>query len=349
MLKKVNGSKAIMAMIFGVMLILGVAGAAERLGSYNIDKNGISVSGISAGGYIAQQYHVAHSDSIMGAGILAAGPYRCAGSTFWPPVLAGMGICSSFLPVALGSPDVQRMIGDTYKEAEKGTIDKPENMRNDKVWLFSGTNDEKVPQSVVDALHTYYLEFIDGGNIFYKKDIPAAHAMITDDFGNTCDAFEPPYINDCDYDAAGLILQHIYGELKGKVIPDSNQIIEFVQTEFFDKKDESVSMNKVGYVYVPKACADGGNCRLHIAFHGCRQDRDEVGDDFYADAGYNEWAETNNIIVLYPQNKKWGVLSFEKNPQGCWDWWGYSGKDFYNKTGKQIAAVEKMINRLIGE
>jgi hypothetical protein len=38
----------------------------------------ISVSGISSGGYMAHQFHVAHSQHIMGAGIVAGGPYYCA-------------------------------------------------------------------------------------------------------------------------------------------------------------------------------------------------------------------------------------------------------------------------------
>ena len=42
-------------------------------GVYNVDTSLISVSGVSAGGYMAVQFHVAFSSSIMGAGIVAAG------------------------------------------------------------------------------------------------------------------------------------------------------------------------------------------------------------------------------------------------------------------------------------
>jgi len=42
-------------------------------GVYDIDTSLISVSGVSAGGYMAVQFHVAYSSSIMGAGIVAAG------------------------------------------------------------------------------------------------------------------------------------------------------------------------------------------------------------------------------------------------------------------------------------
>ena len=44
-------------------------------------------------------------------------------------------------------------------------------------------------------------------------------------------------------------------------------------------------------------------------------------DDEYAKmTGYNEVAELNNIIVIYPQ----ATSNFlDSNPNGCWDWWGY--------------------------
>ena len=84
-------------------------------------------------------------------------------------------------------------------------------------------------------------------------------------------------------------------------------------------------------------------CRLHIAFHGCLQSQEVVGDAWYGHAGYNKWAATNRIIVLYPQTKASDVDPL--NPDGCWDWWGYTGTDFNTRSGKQIVAVQKMIDR----
>ncbi len=70
---------------------------------------------------------------------------------------------------------------------------------------------------------------------------------------------------------------------------------------------------------------------------------------FYKDAGYNEWAERNNTVVLYPQTVAWGSKAEGgKNPKGCWDWWGYSGEDYFRKSGKQISAVNWMIDCLTG-
>jgi len=57
-------------------------------------------------------------------------------------------------------------------------------------------------------------------------------------------------------------------------------------------------------------------CRLHVAFHGCLQSEQAIGDKFYAHAGYNRWAATNRIIVLYPQTVASHSAPF--NPNGCW-------------------------------
>ena len=63
-------------------------------------------------------------------------------------------------------------------------------------------------------------------------------------------------------------------------------------------------------------------------------------------AGYNRWAETNRIVVLYPQARAtWGM---PLNPYGCWDWWGYTGTAYTGKSAPQIAALRAMVEKLAG-
>ena len=38
--------------------------------------------------------------------------------------------------------------------------------------------------------------------------------MVTEGFGNACATSKSPFINDCDFDAAGALLAHLYGPLK---------------------------------------------------------------------------------------------------------------------------------------
>jgi len=47
----------------------------EIAGRYKVDRSKISVSGISSGGAMAPQTHVAYSSVFMGVGIIAGGQY----------------------------------------------------------------------------------------------------------------------------------------------------------------------------------------------------------------------------------------------------------------------------------
>jgi len=87
---------------------------------------------------------------------------------------------------------------------------------------------------------------------------------------------------------------------------------------------------------------------VHVVFHGCLQYAGNIGDAVYRHAGYNEWAETNRIIVLYPQTQS---SMIPLNPKGCFDWWGLSqalarNAEFARRTGYQISAIKAMLDRL---
>ncbi|MFM0389299.1 hypothetical protein [Paraburkholderia dipogonis] len=68
-----------------------------------------------------------------------------------------------------------------------------------------------------------------------------------------------------------------------------------------------------------------------------------VGDNFYAKTNYNYWADTNNIVVLHPQANA-STVPF--SPEGCCDWFGYTGPDYALKSGSQLTAAHAMIGRL---
>ena len=123
-----------------------------------------------------------------------------------------------------------------------------------------------------------------------------------------------------------------------------SNLFQFDQTEFFTGSDTSI--NDFGFVYIPSACSDGSTaCRLHISYHGCAQDYASIGDVWADHAGYNDWAEANNIIVVYPYAKKDVSLG---NSNACWDWWGYTGDDYVLKKGVQMEFSKKVLDRLMG-
>ncbi len=350
-----------------VMIAVGLAvigaGAIEAddrrtdvppLPSLGIDPAAISISGVSSGGYMATQLHVAHARQIMGVAVLAGGPYYCAGGGYPFNMLRSVAVCSdtaTWFPF-FGPPDVDRAMAEIDRQAGRGAIDDPVHLAGDRVYLFSGNRDEQVPPSVIDALNRLYQVYVEPENIAVVDTVPAAHAMITADFGNACGAFAPPFINDCDYDAAGALLTHIYGKLQGPTQPRGT-LFEFDQEEFFEA-DAEASMNERAWVYIPEACAAGARCRLHVALHGCRQYAGAIGDAFSANAGYNRWAEANEIVVLYPQaaparHSFAGIALPWPNPRGCWDWWGFTGSDFHIQSGVQVRAITAMIERLAGQ
>jgi len=341
---------------------VGADVSLESIGaSLILDRTQITVSGISSGAYMAQQFHVAHSSHVAGAGLIAGGPYACATGSY-PPyswldvtgLYAATSRCSDTNPWWFydGPPDLEASLEATRREAHAGGVDDPAGLREDRVWLLSGGEDDTVPRDVVDVLAGYYLAFVPAEQLRYEKLDGAGHAMITEDFGNACGVSRTPFISDCDFDAAGALLAHLLGRLHPRASEASPRSLKtFSQEGFFDPDDDSVSLNRWGHVYVPAACQGGGTCRVHVAFHGCQQYQELVGDAFYARAGYNEWAESNAIVVLYPQTTSWSGSWFGDvgNPKGCWDWWGYSGNRFHRKDGKQMAAVAAMINALLGE
>ena len=61
-------------------------------------------------------------------------------------------------------------------------------------------------------------------------------------------------------------------------------------------------------------------CKLHVAFHGCLQGKQLIGTEFIQHSGFNQVADANDIIILYPQTKV--TIVSNMNPNGCWDWWG---------------------------
>ncbi|KAJ8306982.1 hypothetical protein KUTeg_015066 [Tegillarca granosa] len=84
-------------------------------------------------------------------------------------------------------------------------------------------------------------------------------------------------------------------------------------------------------------------CKLHVAFHGCKMGREMIQESYVQHAGYNKVADANNIIIMYPQ-----VVKTTMNPNGCWDWWGYTDAKFDSKNGVQMRAIKAMVDRITG-
>jgi poly(3-hydroxybutyrate) depolymerase len=288
----------------------------------------VSVSGVSSGGYMAVQAHVAYAERIGGVAAIAAGPYHCAEGD----VKFALGRCMTGQGL-----DVLPMIAFAREAVAAGDVALTESIRDARVWVFHSPADAVVSPAAGEALVDFYSAFVDPGNIVKVTSVAAAHGWVTSDRGLPCEEQGGDYINACDYDAAEELLHHLYGELEPKGDCLAQNLAEADLSGFFPSGS---NISGKGLIYTPLACNERyADCRLHIAFHGCVQGFEFIGDRFAAQAGINEWAESNRIIVVYPQLEK---SMF--NPKGCWDWWGYTGEEYDLRSGKQVSGVAALID-----
>lgn len=299
----------------------------------------VTVSGISSGASMAVQVHVSFSQIISGVAAFAGGPFYCAQGT----ILYAETKC---MAGTLGGPDVDTLVALTYSDAKLNYIDDPSNLKNDKVFVYAGLSDTVVNPLVVHSLQAYYSYFMDAGRIETSYNVNSEHCLPTLDYGEDCTVLSSPYLGNCHYDGAGAALKALYGTLQPRTEANKSRLYRFDQRPFIEQRYTSIG--DLGFIYVPKACEDGAECALHVSFHGCHMGVQELGDTYAQHAGFNEWAESNNIVVLYPTVEPSNAMPY--NPNGCWDWWGYTNKITYGvKTGAQPSFVRNLIKAVTGK
>lgn len=318
--------------------------AAAPLPQLNIDKTKISVSGLSSGGFMANQMGIAHSSTFMGVGVFAGGPYMCAGHSNYTACMYNASISASMLNTM--QADINNWSGTA--------IDGKANIASQKVYLFVGTADYTVGPNPMNGLQTQYTNNgVPAANLQYVTQSGTAHVFPTDfdsSGNNACGSSLSPYIGNCGYDGAKAVLSKIYGTLNARNnAPAASNYIEFDQTPF---SSGNPGMSDTGWLYVPASCASGTQCRLHVALHGCKQNYATIGDKFVRNTGYTRWADTNGIVVLFPQarvdntSRSTTASGSVANPNGCWDWIGWYGSNFAQKAGTQVAALKAMVDQL---
>lgn len=336
--------------LFSIAITLAACGAAseepdpstltdhlEETPAFDVDRSQTSASGLSSGAFMAVQFHVAFSSMMRGVAVFAGGPFGCSQGS---ALRAATRCMTSSWPL-----DPSPSVATTRGYAAAGAIDPLTNLKGQRVFLFGGANDTTVNPAVMDGLHAYYATVgVQPEDIaFERRRAGTGHTMPTLDSGGDCAASTAPYVGSCGYDGAGEALAQIYGPLQPRDASAPGTFIAIPQGDFIDSP-RRYSLADTAWAYVPRSCSRGETCRVHVAFHGCLQSTSKVGDAFYKHAGYNEWAENNHLIVLYPQT----ITSPMTNPNGCWDWWGYAGADFAKRTGPQMKMVKSMIDRLSG-
>lgn len=331
------------------------AARGQALQTYNVASDRVYVAGISSGAFMAVQMHVAYSRTFHGAAIYAGGPDDCAQDS----LANALTTCIANVPPV----DAETLTSVVRGWAEQGLIDPLGNLKGSPVYLWSGLLDTNVRQPLVDALKTQYESL--GASVFhYDHSYLAAHGWESPYGPNLCPQAGSPYLVTCSkadntqsgasgpsesqpYDSEQIWLTRWLGPL----MPKNNGILKgsllsFNQNEFAPGGSAAaLSMDSMGYVYVPQDCATGTKCALVLVLHGCQQSYSAVGLTFINNSGVNQWADTNHTIVLYPQAVATNATG--SNAQGCWNWWGYlNDPDYAVKSGPQMQTLFHMVERV---
>ncbi len=322
---------------------LGVAHAAVPLPQLVIDRTKTSVSGLSSGGFMANQLGYAYAATFRGVGVFAGGPYMCAGHSSYTACMYNATISAAMLNTMQADIDNWSGVQNDSKS----------NVATQRIYLFVGNSDFTVGPNPMNAVQSQYTtNGVGAADLDYVRRDNTAHVFPTDFAGagnNACNSSASPYIANCGYDGAKAVLTKFYGTLAARNdAPAAGNYIEFDQAAF----TTNPGMAATGWVYVPATCAAGATCKVHVALHGCQQNYATIGDKFVKNTGYTRWADTNDIVVLFPQtrvdstSRSTSASGQLGNPNGCWDWIGWYGSNFAQKGGSQQSAIKAMVDRL---
>ncbi|HML30585.1 MAG TPA: poly(3-hydroxybutyrate) depolymerase, partial [Hyphomicrobium sp.] len=115
---------------------------------------------------MAGQFQMAHAKRVVGAAIIAGGPYGCSESIFantmpgtgtaiWNLSKAVNGCMLNLLDI-WGVSDPEDLAKKAEQRAAKGEIDPIADVVRDRVYLFTGTSDRTVAPAIVKHAAEFY-------------------------------------------------------------------------------------------------------------------------------------------------------------------------------------------------
>ena len=186
---------------------LGSAQAVVALPRLAIDTSKTTVSGLSSGGFMANQLGYSYAATFKGIGVFAAGPYMCAGHGNYTACMYNATISASMLNTMQADLNAWSGTSNDDKAAVAGQ----------KVYLFVGTSDTTVGPNPMNAARTQYLNNgVAAANLVDIRRSGTAHVFPTDfdsTGNNGCGTSASPYISNCGYDGAEAMFTHFYGAL----------------------------------------------------------------------------------------------------------------------------------------
>jgi poly(3-hydroxybutyrate) depolymerase len=314
--------------------------AVQPLPKLKLDASRTAVAGLSSGAYVATQMQIAYPDIFPNAALVAGGPYGCAQDK----LQLALSTCMKGTP----APDVNALIAVVKQRAASGETGPLQDLAHGRVYLLHGSEDTVVAPSVAEAAAHFYqalrsepglsgLQVNDDGQRAFGHNLPISAN------GDDCGKSVSPYLGHCGFDAAGAIFAEMFGPPARAAAAEARGSLQRFDQDALREGGKDALLASTGYLYVPPDCAAGKRCGLLVAFHGCKQNVDAVGQAFVKDAGFNRWADVYDVAILYPQTR----ASFAPlNPQACWDWWGYSGSNYDTRKGAQLSWVVNAVRAL---
>ena len=261
---------------------------------------------------MAMQHLVAFSETVDGAAIVAGSLYGC-------PIEKNQGVCYR------GGADVGKANKYLEFRSSKHLIDDRIHLKGMPVLLFNGRNDRIVFPACTKDVQTQLRYF--GARVKSVFNTSATHVWSVDHGHCKCGACKSYLstekccdVNNCEYDLSGDILRHIYGDhILPRTEPSLANLRWVNQLPFVPARNKSWSahgMMKWGLVYANKACkANPATCRVHVNYHGCIADVYQRRRKWSTVIDLNSYAESSNIIVVYPQ-----AAGDAATGKGCWNW-----------------------------
>ncbi|NDL70082.1 alpha/beta hydrolase-fold protein [Vreelandella alkaliphila] len=342
-------SAACKSRLLSVLVLLGSSAAYAETGeeprglpALSAASDHASVVGTSSGGYMATQLAVAWPERFSGVGVLAAGPWSCSQGA----LSLALNQCMS---TRRGPPSLDTLDQRWERYASLDQVGDQEALSQLRVFVWHGEEDDVVLPELGGLLAEQWqrwlvspkqLRYVRSENTGHGWPIRLPkHVDANPQAFGGCRQGGGSHVLACDEDVSGDMLTWLY--------PDREANASEGELMAFDQSDYAVKgFADVGYVYIPKACEEGG-CPVTVALHGCQMSVDAIGDTFVRHSGLNHWAAEHGQVVLYPQAK-----SSMANPQGCWDWWGFSESTWQinplhdTREGTQTRALMKMLDQL---
>lgn len=288
--------------------------------------NSWNASGVSSGAFMAVQLGIVHSKKFKKIGVFSGGPYFCS-----------LGSATQALSVCMKNPkktDFQTMDKELKKYENGYLIDSLYHLQKSFFYIVHGKKDPVILSESATNLSSQLGKYKTPHKLEFIENL--GHGLSQKNVGSECDKTQIPWVNNCMESSIEKFFS--LTSMEKQKSPSTEG-----QWYYLSNNSQYTHLNwfsKYTYVFVPQRC-ETQQCSAHLALHGCLQSPEFVKNDFYTQSGYIEASKVHNVIMIFPDIKK-----SKENPNGCWDWYGYTDKFFATNKAQQIQFLNNVTEKI---